>query len=465
MDIYGINNISNNELNYNYDKHYKQVALKLKQAKTEEERKIIRSTEQKNLSTSNSIKINIEELKENFIELILDKNSSKYLWILYSKYKDEENYIDKISPILKKENSIIRGGTNTYKMNGWMAHTLYVYQIVNYNIANNKEILNFNGNEENKKQVEELNKLYNELNEESKFILKIFALIHDIGVIEDITHHPELGSKYVEQVLKEIDITSQKLEKNNIKIKLEDLIQTLKVIVKYHILITGLSTEASDKYVELAYRNLISNLPDIKNIKSDIPKILFIFAYGDIIAVDESLMNIEKYNRVKDGFDFFEAVTQNKIPARDKEKVAIERICDIAGKITYDELKSSLDNILKEYKIDKSIFIQDMYNIKNMRFASPLMKTLNNLKLTIKIYYDIFELIGEIENKEALKDYTIVFVPDKHENDFVKQFENGNFFKCIKAMKMSKENSQIYGNIEINRSMDSEGKNIYIRVV
>ena len=64
MDIYGINNISNNELNYNYDKHYKQVALKLKQAKTEEERKIIRSTEQKNLSTSNSIKINIEELKE-----------------------------------------------------------------------------------------------------------------------------------------------------------------------------------------------------------------------------------------------------------------------------------------------------------------------------------------------------------------------------------------------------------------
>jgi len=38
MEIYGIKNITNNELNYNYDKHYKQVALKLKQEPSEEQR-------------------------------------------------------------------------------------------------------------------------------------------------------------------------------------------------------------------------------------------------------------------------------------------------------------------------------------------------------------------------------------------------------------------------------------------
>lgn len=158
MDIYGIKNIMEEDLKFEFDKYYKQTAIKLKSTKEEEERNKTRKESQENLSSSNNIEIDLKKLKEDFIKLILDENSSKYLWILYSKYNGEENYIDKISEILKKENEIIRGGTNTYKMNGWMAHTLYVYQIVNDNIANNKEILNFNGKEENKNQVKELNK-------------------------------------------------------------------------------------------------------------------------------------------------------------------------------------------------------------------------------------------------------------------------------------------------------------------
>ena len=465
MDAYGIKNIKENDLSFNYDKYYKQIALKLKSLKTEEERIKIKNISKEELNLSNDIEIDLEILKDSFIKLLLDKNSSKYLWILYSKYKDEENYLDKLSEILKKENSIIRGGTNTYKMNGWMAHTLYVYQIVNDNIANNKEIINFNGSEENKTQIKELNKLYNELDEDSKFILKIFALIHDIGVIEDIKYHPELGSKYVEKVLEEIGLTAQELKNNNIKVDLQNTIQILKVIIKYQILITSLSTEASDKYVEQAYRDLINNIPDIPNIKTNIPKILLIFAYGDIIAVDESLMNLEKYNRIKEGYYFFEAVTHNKIPERDKEKVSIERICDTVGKITYNQLSNSLDDILKKYKIDKNTFIQDMYNIKNMRYTGPLMKTLNNLELTIRIYYEIFEIIGVFENKEALKDYTIIFVPDKHENDFVEQFENNSFFKCAEIMRKTKENIVIFDKLKIQKGIDNDGKYIHISVI
>lgn len=192
---------------------------------------------------------------------------------------------------------------------------------------------------------------------------------------------------------------------------------------------------------------------------------MLIFAYGDIIAVDESLMDLGKYNRIKEGYYFFEAVTQNKIPTRDKEKVAIERICDMAGKITYEELKELLDNILKKYEIDKNTFIQDMYNIKIMRYTGALMKTLNNIELTIKIYYEIFELIGKKEGKDSLEDYTIIFVPDKHENDFVEQFKNGNFFKCVEKMKETKEDETIYENIKIENGVDAEGKYLHIRVI
>lgn len=300
MDIYGIKNITNNELEFNYDSYYRELALALKKAETEEDRNKIRKSarEKQNLFLKN-IEVDIEILKNNFVNLIADKNSSRYLWILYSKYEVEENYIDRISNILKQENKVIRGGTNTYKMNGWMAHTLYVYQIANYNILNNIQIFNFNGNKENIEQIQELHKVFNLLTKESKFLLKIFCLIHDIGVIEDITFHPELGSKYVEAVLEEIGLDQIQLSKNDVNVAIKDFIKILQELIKCHTLITSLSAESSDTYVEVKYRNVIKHIPEeVKTIKKDVPKLLFLLAYGDIIAVDESLMDSEKYQRM-----------------------------------------------------------------------------------------------------------------------------------------------------------------------
>lgn len=465
MENYGIKNISEEAIRFSYDKYYRNLALKLKRAKTENEKNEIKELEKEKLPDLNNIQIDIEKLKKEFINLIFDDNSSQLLWILYSKYQDGENYIDKISDILKRQNKVIRSGTNTYKINGWMTHTLYVYQIINNNISKNIELSNFNGDIKNKIQIQELNQIYNELNIESKILLKIYALIHDIGVLDGVKDHDQNGIKYVEKVLEEIGLTEKELEKNNIKIRLQDFVQILKIVIKYHTLITSLSTEGSDKYVENSYRNLISAIPDVETIKNNIPRILLILAYADIIAVDDSLMNLEKYNRIKEGYYFFESVTQNKIPVRDKEKVAIERICDTVGKVTYEVLKKLLDNILEKYSIDKSNFIEDMYNIKIMKFAGPLMKTVNNPELTIRIYREIFDIIGQTENKEFLKEYTIIFVPDRHENDFVEQFENGNFFKCAEIMKDTNEDEVIYRNIKIKKEINNDGKCLYISVI
>ena len=465
MENYGIKNISGEAIRFSYDKYYRNLALKLKRAKTENEKNEIKELERKKLPNLNNIEIDIEKLEKEFINLIFDDNSSQLLWILYSKYQDGENYIDKISDILKRQNKVIRSGTNTYKINGWMTHTLYVYQIINNNISKNIELSNFNRDIKNKIQIQELNQIYNELNIESKILLKIYALIHDIGVLDGVQNHDENGMKYVEKVLEEIGLTEKELEKNNIKIRLQDFVQILKIVIKYHTLITSLSTEGSDKYVENSYGNLISAIPDVETIKNNIPRILLILAYADIIAVDDSLMNLEKYNRIKEGYYFFESVTQNKIPVRDKEKVAIERICDTVGKVTYESLKKLLDNILEKYSIDKSNFIEDMYNIKIMKFAGPLMKTVNNVELTIRIYSEIFGIISKTGGKEAIREYTIVFLPDKHENDFVEQFENGNFFKGAEIMKDTNEDEVIYRNIKIKKEINNDGKCLYISVI
>lgn len=457
---FGINNITDKQLNFQYDKFYREMGLKYKKAKKNENNLINELKINKLNELLNNVDININSLKYGFVNMLKSNDSSKYLWILYSKYENGENYIDKISNTLKQENTIIRGGINTYKLNGWMAHSLYVYQIVNYNIAYNIELVNFNSNKENIEQVKELHYIYNKLSEKSKFLLKIFTLIHDIGVIEDVTFHDKLGSKYVESVLSEIGINEE-----NTTFNLKDFKKILKEIIKYHTLITSLSSESSDLYVENEYKKLLAQIPNIDYIKRELPKILLLLAYGDIIAVDESLMDKEKYQRIKDCYDFFEQITKGEKIERNKEQVAIERICDIVGEHKIEKLTSQFDYILKKYDILKNQFVEDMYNIKLMRYTAPLMKTLNDTELTIKILYELFELIGYFEGKQSLKDYTIIFVPDKHENDFVEQFKNNNFFECVEKMKDKKDDEFIYKNVNIIRGINSEGKYLHIKII
>ena len=114
--------------------------------------------------------------------------------------------------------------------------------------------------------------------------------------------------------------------------------------------------------------------------------------------------------------------------------------------------------------IEKKQFVEDMYNIKLMRYTGPLMKTLKNTEMTIKIYYELFELIGYFEGKDELKNYTIIFVPDRHENDFVEQFRNGDFFECIRQMKDNKVDDFTYKNINIKKGINGDGKYLHIRV-
>lgn len=438
----------------------------LKKAKNNEEIEEIQKETRKELSNLlRDIEIDVEELKNNFIEILLDRNSAKLLWILYSKYDEKENYIDKIGDIFKKENKVTRGGTNTYKMNGWMTHTLYVYQIVNYNIANNVELVNFDGIPENKEQVNELNNIYISLSKESKFILNIFSLIHDIGVIEEVKFHDRHGIKYVEQVMKEMKINQEILNQKNILVEEKDLIQTLKVLIEYHTLITSLSAESNDKYVEDEYKKLLNKLPEVEYIKREVPKILLLLAYGDVIAVDESLMDEEKYRRICDCYDFFDKITKGEKVSRNKEKVAIERICDMIGESKFSNLESQFSNILEKNNIEKNYFIEDMYNIKSMKFAAPLMKSLKDAEMTIKIYYELFRLIEKIDTRKELENYTIFFVPDKHESEFVKEFRNDNFFKCIEIMRNSKQNECIYGRVKIEKKVEADGKYLYIKII
>lgn len=464
MNFYGINILDDEVFKTEYDKYYKEISLKLKNikdtVKLDEERINLREE----LSSKINIEVDIKSLKENFINILNDENSPMYLWLLYSKYDNSENYIDKISNILKQENQVFRGGINLYKLNGWMTHSLYAYQLVEYNIAKNKYILNFN-EENNRVQeyVDKLHNIYNQLTETAKFLLKILVLIHDIGVIENVAYHDKVGYKYVDQVLKEIGITQKELEKFNIGY--ENFKRILEEIIKYHTIMSLLSGENSDKCVEDYFKEMLDSMPNIP-VKQEIAKIIYIFTFADIIAVNEILMDEEKFERLENAYIFFEEVMHKQEHNRNKEKVALDRICDMCRK-DYKEVSEQIDDIFTKFGIDKKQFMEDMYNVKWLHYTGPLMKTLNNLEISIHVFYEVMELIKEIDNKNSLSEYIITFVPNRPsiEYDFINTFKNNMFFEAINMAKTSKEDFTIYEKITIEKKEDKYGKHLNISVM
>ena len=46
-----------------------------------------------------------------------------------------------------------------------------------------------------------------------------------------------------------------------------------------------------------------------------------------------------------------------------------------------------------------------MFNMRLMRYTAPLMKNINDIELTIKIYNELFKLIKCLDGKDSLKEY------------------------------------------------------------
>ena len=126
-----IQEIDDEILLYEYDKFYKNSSNKLRNIIDEKELINQRKREREYLQNTlhlDKVKIDLEGLKTNFVEILKNENSHQLLWLLNSKYLDNtysKNYLDEVSPIILKSNQVIKGGINVYKINGWMTHTLY----------------------------------------------------------------------------------------------------------------------------------------------------------------------------------------------------------------------------------------------------------------------------------------------------------------------------------------------------
>ena len=72
MDIYGIENITENDISYNYDKKHREIAIKLKNAKSQDEICEIKKVARREYNNMlKNVRINMNTLKDNFLNLLI----------------------------------------------------------------------------------------------------------------------------------------------------------------------------------------------------------------------------------------------------------------------------------------------------------------------------------------------------------------------------------------------------------
>lgn len=445
-------NLEKNILEFNYDIYYKKMCEYIKEISDVNEFKKEKKRLRKELENSLNINkelIDIKYLKNNFANILLEENSSEILWILNSTYVDETyevSYLDTVSDIIKKSNEVVRKGVNTYKANGWMTHTLYVYQLANKNIAKNIIPNNFKEDIQKiefiKECFNELHKNYLELDHTLKFIFKLTTFIHDIGVVESVKDHGYHGQKFVNQILQDIGITDEFLQKNNIDISLENLRILEKALLNDHTIYTGVSSEYSDNLVDEQYRKFLKKIENIKIDKKKITSILHMFTVCDVIGVNESIFSEQKFNLLKQAKEFFYEIIDNKNHVRDKKKVATQRLCDFVGIFDEQLIKSKTENALKKMNIESDLFWERMYNAGQFWFFLSIMKEISqNFDNVIKTLNAIFDVVSNKCGEKEIETFTVTWVPNNNEKQAVENINNGTFFEAINIFKNTNENS------------------------
>lgn len=378
-------------------------------------------------------------IKEQFFNIFIDDRGYIALWYLNAMRKNDISMLDTVSSLFEKANKITRGGINIYKQSGWMVHVLYVFQLISFNIPNEVLPTSFsNATTELKETFHIMNKLYWKMTKESRFILKILALIHDIGVIDGIQNHDRDGEKYVTTILSDLGITSRTLYDNNITFSFEFFIEVLKILVSNHTLINKISAEESDECIRDKCQVILERLSFFKDINSeivqDIAAIFLLIGMADLIAIDDSLFTVQKFALARSSYGFLNKIFLGLPSNRNKEDVAMMRLHQMLPENIYTDLKKDSLDVLKQLSVNSEQFWSGLYQIYEFEYAIAFLKPLKNLESILFVLSKIIDLISSKQGIYSFNKCIVIFDSSMNLSNFLAAIENGEFKECIENM-------------------------------
>lgn len=374
--------------------------------------------------------IDIKKIKKEVASLIIDERSFQIFWYLNAVEVSGHSVLDEFSPLFMETNKVTRGGINTYKLNGWMVHVLYVYQIVTYNIPYGIPPKSFS-NDIIQNTFSELEKVYKLLTPSFRVILKIYALIHDIGVVDGVQHHDVDGEKYVKQVLNDLELTDSFWRKYNFT--LQDAIAILQVLVANHTLINKISGEESDLSIKDRCDGIKLKLKNTTKIinYSNLAICYYLLGIADLIAVDDSLYTLKKYTLVYGSYQYLESIFVGRPIMRNKEEVALLRLSEMVHETTYNDIALDTRIILQKNNMDYSEFCEGLFWTYHIEYATAFLKPLCNLEYVILILSKLINYVRTFFGTEKLTHLNIIFNSAIDNVKLKKGIENGEFINLI----------------------------------
>lgn len=328
----------------------------------------------------------IQEHKSEFSKLFFEADSFRLLWICRCLYIENKSVLALLNKYIDNICSITRGNLNTYKLNGWDVHVLYVYQLANYNFCNNIIPSAYFWSFDATHIFSKFKSIYTNLSDNAKFVLKIGSFLHDIGVTLGVEDHEAKGVELTDNYYKELGITESLLKSNNVNLSTDEIVEALKAIVGNHQIINQISAEASDKYIYEKIEHIKSTFSYsdklLKMFNNDFVGIMSILAISDMMAVDDSLLTAEKYSELLEAYDFLSNIIKNNSYHRDASVYGIKRMISLLK----DDLKEHASEIILQTSIKNSDILNDfLYNVRFLSYAMAAIKPLQSVEKAIKL--------------------------------------------------------------------------------
>ena len=377
--------------------------------------------------------IEIKEIKKEVASLIMHERSYQIFWYLNAVEVSGHSALDEFSSLFLETNQVIRGGINTYKLSGWMVHVLYVYQIITYNIPYGIPPKSFsNGIIQN--TFLELEKVYKLLTPSFKIVLRVYALIHDIGVVDGVQHHDIDGEKYVNQVLNDLGLTEPFWRQYDFTF--QDAVATLQVLISNHTLINKISAEESDLSIKDRCDAIKSKLKNVRRIinYTDMAICYYLLGVADLIAVDDSLYTLKKYYLVSSSYQYLESVFIGKPLLRNKEEIALLRLGEMVHETTYNDIALDTQNILQKNNMSYSEFCEGLFMVYRIDYATTFLKPLHNLEYTILVLAKLINYVRVFWGSDKLVYLKIVFDSAINNVKFKKAIEKGEFVDLVERL-------------------------------
>jgi hypothetical protein len=256
--------------------------------------------------------------------------------------------------------------------------------------------------------------IYESLDTEEQTILHVSVLGHDIGVAVDITNHEIHGIPLIPAFLRELNIDRSTLKQKCSNLSFADFVWAIQAVTRFHTFVNRVAIEYSKEWSAVEIAKLVDSASAISwrtaFLKEKFARILFLLGVGDLIAVDDILLNERKMEEMTEGYETVVSILSGNLHVSSQTDEGHLRFTGYLGDQN-QKTRKEIERLVSSFGYDPDEFFTKFYRIREFNFALSLVRYLPSAYETVLVFLIIFRFIDEKigSNSESYWTVRIIF--------------------------------------------------------